>query len=186
MHRKYFPPCPVDGPIGPPVAFSHLASYGAVPMKCSECQYLFEGECTRFMEDVGQYLHLDHGPCGVRGPTDPVSYEDAFIKSKVEVPRKCVECPHLRVDRIHGFHCHKDADKWGDFHRGLDWGIWAPDRIDIQLSPPKVTSKELALSAERNDMISFIKEYRRINPDFPVEEAKKDFAHFIEKLSKHR
>ena len=122
MQSKYFPACPIDGPIEPPVPFSHAASRGAVPKKCSECEHLFEGECTRYIDEVGHYLHLDHGPCGIDGPTDPVPYEDEFIRAKVEIPRKCSTCVYLAVDRIPGFHCTKDSDKWGDFHRGLDWG----------------------------------------------------------------
>lgn len=105
MHSRYFPPCPVDGPIDPPVAFGHMGSRGAVPAKCGQCRHLFEGECTRFIETVGHYLHLDHGPCGINGPTDPVTYEDEFIKAKVEVPRKCSRCRFLAVHQIFGFHC---------------------------------------------------------------------------------
>lgn len=161
-----------------------MASRGAVPKKCSECQYLFEGECIRYFEEVGHYLHLDHRPCGIDGPTDPVVYEDQFVQSKVEIPRKCAKCVYLGVDRIYGFHCCKDADKWGDFHRGLDWGSWEPDCIYLQLPLPKVTTKELSLYARQDDVISFIKEYRRINPGFTIEEAKADFNHFREVIAK--
>lgn len=184
MHRRYFPPCPVDGPIEPPVPFGHMASRGAVPMKCSECQHLFEGECTRYIEEVGHYLHLDHGPCGIDGPTDPVIYKDDFVTSKAEVPRKCTICVFLAVDRIHGFHCTKDSDKWGDFHRGLDWGAWEPDFVYLELPLPKVTTKELSLYARQNDKMSFIKEHRRINPGLSIEEAIADFARFREVLEK--
>jgi hypothetical protein len=161
-----------------------MASRGAVPKKCSECQHLFEGECTRYIEDVGHYLHLDHGPCGIDGPTDAVTYEDEFVTSKAEVPRKCAKCIFLAVDRIHGFHCTKDADKWGDFHRGLDWGAWEPDCIYLELPLPKVTTRDLSLFAKQNDMMAFIKEHRRINPGLSIEEAKADFAHFRKVLEK--
>jgi len=184
MYRKYFPKCPVDGPIEPPVAFGHLASRGAVPKKCSNCQHLFEGECIRYIEEVGHYLHLDHGPCGIDGPTDPVTYEDTFITSKVEVPRKCAKCNFLAVDWIFGFHCTKDAGKWGEFHRSLDWGAWEPDCIYLTLPPPKITTKELSRSAQRNDKVAFIKEHRRINPGLSIEEANSDFAHFRRILEK--
>ena len=178
MHSRYFPPCPVDGPIDPPVAFGHMGSHGAVPAKCGQCRHLFEGECTRYIETVGHYLHLDHGPCGINGPTDPVTYEDEFIKAKVEVPRKCSRCRFLAVHPIFGFHCTKDADKWGDFHRGLDWGTWQPDLIYLQLPLPKVTTRELSQLAFANDLLGFVKEHRRINPGLSVEEAKADFQHF--------
>ncbi|UCE56672.1 MAG: hypothetical protein JSV31_14860 [Desulfobacterales bacterium] len=178
MHRRYFPSCTVDGPIDPPTPFGHLGASGAVPNKCGTCDKLFEGECTRYIEEIGHYLHLDYGSCGINGPTDPITYEDDFITSKVEIPRKCADCVFLGIDRIHGFHCKKDSDKWGDFHRGLDWGRWKPDCIYLQLPLPKVTTQALAQFAQRNDMKSFIKEYRRINPGLSIKEAKADFAHF--------
>lgn len=178
MHHRYFPTCPFDGPIEPPVPYGHMASHGAVPKKCSECQYLFEGECTRYIKEVGDYLHLDHGPCGIHGPTDPVVHEDRFIQSCVEIPRKCTTCVFLKVDRLFGFHCTKDAEKWGDFHRGLDWGTWKPDCVYLQLPSPKVTTKNLSLFAFQDDLISFIYEHRRVNPGVSIEEAKADFAHF--------
>ncbi|MCA9178802.1 MAG: hypothetical protein KDB14_30275 [Planctomycetales bacterium] len=139
---------------------------------------MFEGECIRYLDEVGHLLHLDHGPCGVDGPTDPVRWEDDLIASKAEVPRKCVNCVFLAVDRIHGIHCTKDADKWGDFHRGLDWGAWEPECIHLELPLPKVTTKALSLFARQNDVMAFINEHRRINPGLSVEEAKADFAHF--------
>lgn len=178
MHRRYFPACPVDGPIEPPVPFGHMGSRGAVPKKCSDCQHLFEGECVRYSEDVGHYLHLDHGPCGIDGPTDPVTFQDEFVSSKVDVPRKCATCVFLAVNSIEGFHCTKDADKWGDFHRGLDWGAWKPDCVYLELPLPKVTTRNLSLFAKQNDLMAFIKEHRRINPGLSIEEAKADFAHF--------
>jgi hypothetical protein len=185
MHSNYFPPCPVDGPIEPPVPFAHMIWRGAVPKKCSECQHLFEGECIRFIDEVGRYLNLDHGPCGITGPTDPVTCEERFINLKVEVPRKCATCAHLVLDQIHGLHCSKDSTKWGDFHRGLDWGTWQPEQIYLQLPPPKVTTEALSQHAYKDDLVAFIKEHRRINPGLSIEEAKADFRHFravIEKL----
>jgi hypothetical protein len=178
MHSRYFPPCPVDGPIDPPVAFGHVCLTGAVPAKCAQCPHLFEGECTRYIEDVGQYLHLDYGPCGINGSTDPVTFENQFVKAKVEVPRKCATCRHLAVHSIHGFHCTKDSDKWGDFHRGLDWGSWRPDFVYLQLPLPKITTRELSQHAFANDLVAFVREHRRINPGLAVEDAKNDFQHF--------
>lgn len=178
MHHRYFPRCPVDGPIDPPIPFGHMLSSGAVPNKCGTCQHLFEGECTRYIEELGHFLHLDHGPCGVTGPTDPVLYEDKFIKAKAEIPRKCANCRFLGFDSIRGFYCGEDADKWGDLHRGLDWGAWEPDCIYLQLPLPKLTTRELALCARQDDLVAFIKEHRRINPGLSMKEAKADFAHF--------
>jgi hypothetical protein len=182
MHKQYFPACPVDGPIDPPFPFGHMVTSGAVPNKCGHCDKLFEGECIRFVEDVGHYLHLDYGPCGINGPTDPVTYEDEFVTAKVEVPRKCVSCVFLDFGQIRGFDCRKDADKWGGYHRGLDWGTWAPDCIYIQLPPPKVTTKALVRCANQKDEIAFIKEHRRVNPGLSIQEARADFKRFREIL----
>lgn len=148
---------------------------GAVPNKCGQCPNLFEGSCVRYMEVVGRYLHLDYGPCGIPGPTDPVTYQDQFVVAKVEVPRKCSTCVYLAVDRTSGFNCRKDAQKWGRFGRGLDWGAWEPDVVYLELPPPKVTTKALAVYAKAGDLIEFIKEYRRVNPGLSIEEAKDDY-----------
>jgi|688.fasta_scaffold204297_3 hypothetical protein len=182
MHSRYFPICTVPGPIEPPVPFGHMCSHGAVPYKCSTCPNLFEGECIRNTEITGTYSHLDHGPCGIPGPTDPVVYEDRYIVSNVEIPRKCSKCTFLAVNPIHGFHCTKDKEKWGDFFRGLDWGAWSPDTIYIELPPPKVTTRKLSDCLNRNDLVSFITEHRRINPSLSMDEAKSDFAKLRKKL----
>lgn len=127
---------------------------------------------------MGHYLNLDHGPCGIDGPTDPVFYEDKFVQSKVEIPRKCMRCWYLRMDSIHGFYCTKDAAIWGDFHRGLDWGTWEPDEIYLELPLPKVTTKALSRFAKQNDALAFIKEHRRVNPGLSLKEAQDDFGTF--------
>lgn len=186
MHKYYFPVCPVDGPIEPPVPFGHLGVSGAVPNKCSHCPKLFEGGCTRYIEDVGHYLHLDYGDCGIPGPTDPVIYRDEFIVSEVEIPRKCSTCVYLEFDRIRGFCCRKDSAKWGELERGLDWGTWRPDTIYLELPFPKVTTRALAVHANSGDLIAFIKEYRRVNPGVSHQEAKNDYQHFrsiLERMS---
>ena len=182
MYKDYFPACPVDGPIEPPVPFNHLGLSGAVPNKCGQCPNLFEGSCTRYMEEVGHFLHLDYGYCGIPGPTDPVIYEDQFIAAKVEVPRKCSTCRYLEYDRVRGFSCRKDAEKWGEFERGLDWGSWRPDIVYLELPLPKLTTKNLVRHANDGNLIEFIKEYRRINPGVPVDEAKSDYRRLREIL----
>jgi hypothetical protein len=136
---------------------------------------MFEGGCIREMERLGRFMHLDYGPCGIDGPTDPVQYENPFIDSKVEIPHKCSDCVFLYYDSIGGFECRKDNEKWGDFRRGLDWGGWKPDRIYIQLPFPKVTTKALIDAMYSGNQIAFLKEYRRINPSLPYSEAKEDF-----------
>jgi hypothetical protein len=160
------------------VPYNHLGIGKAVPKKCSECQHLFEGSCRRNFEESRSYLHLDYGYCGINGPTDPVIYEDPFITSKVEIPRKCANCHFLVFHKTYGFRCRKDADIWGDCQRGLDWGSWEPDSVYLQLPLPKVTSRKLSLFARSDDLVSFIQEYRRINPGLSIQEAQTDFAEF--------
>ncbi len=176
MYKKYFPACDINGPIEPPVSFGHLGIQGAIPIKCSNCPKLFEGGCTRHIKMVGDYLYLDHGPCGIDGPSDPVIYENAFIQSKVTVPRKCSDCQFLSVAPIWGFECNQDADKWGDFKRGLDWGAWKPDVIYLQLPQPKITTRILSQAIFENDLLTFIREYRRVNLGLSIQEAKADFT----------
>lgn len=175
MHKHYFPRCPVDGPIEPTVPYGHLVSRGAVPAKCAACANLFEGGCTRAIMLVGGYLHLDHGPCGINGPTDPVIYEDEFITAKVEVPRKCRRCRFLGVEAILGFVCRKDADVWGDLRRGLDWGHWEPDVVYLQLPLPKLTTRLLSEAVYADDLLGFVREHRRVNPGLSLREAREDF-----------
>ena len=175
MHKYYFPPCNIEGEIEPPVPYGHLASHGAIPNKCSTCNHLFEGGCTRNINEVGRYLHLDHGPCSINGPTDPVIFEDEFIKAKVEIPRKCRTCHFLSISKFFGFYCSQDKEKWGDLHRGLDWGAWKPNSIYLELPPPKVTTKALSDCVSNDNQLEFIKEYRRVNPGLSIKEAKLDY-----------
>ncbi|HAS46130.1 MAG TPA: hypothetical protein DCS93_36955 [Microscillaceae bacterium] len=182
MYRNYFPPCLVDGPIEPPVPYVHMGSSGAVPHKCSTCQYLFEGSCTRAGEELDRYLHLDHGSCKVSGPTNPVLYQDQFIKSKVEVPKKCTDCVLLKLDHIYGFYCSQDEDKWGDFKRGLDWGNWKPDEPYIELPYPDITTKTMLKAVIQNARTAFVKEYREVNPGHSFSVAIKAFEYLREKL----
>ena len=134
MWHSVFPSCSVDGPIMPAMPFSHMLSRGAVPNKCSDCQFLFEGECTRAMKSLGRFMALDHGTCRVSGSTDPVRFENQFLTSVVEIPRKCSNCALLQIDSIRGFTCGQDAHIWGNFPRELDWGSWHP-RVFLRGTP---------------------------------------------------
>ncbi|MFZ6719107.1 hypothetical protein [Undibacterium sp. Ji49W] len=185
MHSFYFPSCKIEGDIEPPVPFNHMGRVGAVPNKCGSCNHLFEGGCTRYIDLVNKYLHLDYGPCKIDGPTDPVVYEDEFIEGKVEVPRKCSKCYFLKFDRIYGFICTHEEGKWGKYYRGLDWGAWEPESIYLQLPLPKVTTKILSKYVMQNDLIGFIKEYRKCNPSLSIAEAKKDFTYLKNILLKN-
>lgn len=156
----------------------------AVPKKCYECKNLFEGGCTRFFEEVKEYLRLDYDFCGVDGSTNPIMYEDKFVKSKVYIPKKCRTCKHLNIDGNWGFSCNKDSKIWGAFPRGLDWGTWEPDSVYIELKFPKKTTKTLISLVKKNKLVNFIKEYRKINKNYSIEEAKKDYNFIASKLRK--
>jgi hypothetical protein len=178
MHKGYFPRCDVAGPIEPAVPFNHLSIGSAIPNKCGSCDQMFEGGCRRAITSglATGYLHLDHGPCGVAGATDPIYYDDKFISAKVTVPRKCGTCRFLSNDSIFGFYCSKDSGTWGRLHRGLDWGAWSPERIYLELPTPKITTRALADFAHDDDRRGFVSEHRRVNPGLSMEEANQDFA----------
>jgi hypothetical protein len=130
------------------------------------------------MDRLKRYMHLDYGPCGISGPTDPVIYEDQFIRAKVEIPRKCARCPFLFHHNIYGLTCRKDAEKWGGCHRGLDWNAWKPDRVYFNLPHPQITTQALVDAVYVDDLIAFVKEYRRVNPGTPIQEIREDFSTF--------
>ncbi len=174
MHRDYFPACPVDGP-RMPAPFRHMGSVGAIPLKCSTCAHQFEGGCTRALNTRRGYLHLDYGPCGIDGPTDPVRYESHYLTAKVTVPRKCADCVHLTISR-YGFDCGKDEPIWGAWRRGLDWGTWRPDRVYVELPAPKKTTSTMIDAVHAGDLVAFVRECRRVNPDVSMAEARVDFT----------
>lgn len=175
MHGDYFPACPVEGPVEPAPRSGHMGVVVAVPQKCATCGHLFEGGCRRAMATVGRYLHLDHGPCGVPGPTDPVIYDGHYLRAKVTVPRKCCGCPHLAVSTARGFSCAKDARTWGLLGRGLDWGGWRPGRVTLSLSSGRDVTRELADHAFAGDRVAFVRAYRRTYPDVSIDVARTEF-----------
>ncbi len=182
MQRLYFPPCPVEGPIEPPVPFGHMGTTGAIPNKCGHCKLQFEGGCLRVST---RFMHLDYGPCGIHGPTDPVFIENDLVHPGVEVPRKRSSCVHFFHDHIHGLICNKDQEKWGGFPRGLDWGTWEPEWIYLDIPLPRRSSKALIGHAYKNESTPFILEHRRLNPDLPLTVAREDFAMLRRQIDAH-
>lgn len=181
MHQRYFPRCPVNGPILPAVPFNHLGLEGSVPSKCSSCAHLFEGECLRFVEQKG-YMALDHGACEIDGPTDPVTVDNKWISSKVEVPRKCSTCSHLEYDALRGFTCGAQTDLWGWFRRGLDWGTWSPERLHVNLPPYRAT-REMIDAASEGRLKEFVEEFRSLNPNESLLVAQKAYCDARQKLA---
>ncbi|MBK8252682.1 MAG: hypothetical protein IPK82_08445 [Polyangiaceae bacterium] len=183
MYVRYFPRCPDNGPIYPEQPFGHFGFEGAVPRKCRRCKYLFEGECTRNAANGQPYLMLDHGPCPVDGPTDPVQYENEFVVSKVQVPRKCSTCRFLRLDSIQGFVCGAEPHIWGDFPRGLDWGSWRPSGPIITLPAPFRSTRDLTDTVIRSDKKAFVTMFRKLNPEVPLAEIRRVYELAREQLT---
>lgn len=152
---------------------------GAVPAKCRTCENLFEGGCTRAIEQVKWYLALDHGPCPVRGSTKPVTVETDYYTSKVFVPEKCQHCQFLELEKSRGFVCNFERPKWGAFPRTLDWGAWSPDHPNLGLkSGRSVPIGVLQAVAEQQEGRA-IKEFRAAHPDATFKEARDAYAELL-------
>ena len=182
MYRDYFPSCPVDGPIEPPVPCVIFTSSGAIPNKCGACNHFFEGGCTRVSEELHRYMHLDYGPCTESGSTHPVLFEDKLYGHQAELPQKCTKCRFLMIHQQGGFYCSQDAEKWGDFTRGFDWGDWQPEEPYIELPDPKVTTKSMMQAVAQNARTAFVREHREVNLGHPFSVAIADFEYLREKL----
>jgi hypothetical protein len=183
MYRTAFPRCTVVGPVEP-VPYSHFIS-GAVPRKCRTCEHLFEGGCRRAIEQVQGYLSLDHGPCPVKGPTDPVLVETTHFKSKVYVPSKCERCPNLELDRIRGFVCNLDRERWGAFPRTLDWGSWSPEHPNLGLKSGRSVTHEVIQAVAEGSEVQAIKAFRSSHPDATFREARDAYAELLAQLGRH-
>lgn len=180
MYTKSFPRCEVTGSVEP-VPYSHFIS-GAVPQKCRACPSLFEGGCTRAINEVGSYLNLDHGPCPVTGPTEPVFIDTQYYISKVQVPEKCVRCRYLYLDNISGFVCHFEKERWGQFPRSLDWGIWSPSHPIAGLDSGKSVSIDMLLAVKSGNEIVAIKAYKAVHKDATIKEAREAYAEIYHKI----
>ena len=156
---------------------------GAVPSKCGQCQHMFEGGCRRAMEQVQGYLALDHGPCPVKGPTNPVKVESKYYMSKVEVPAKCQSCSHLELDRIHGFVCNLDRVTWGAFPRTLDWGAWSPEFPNLGLQSGRSVPHEVLAAVKAGSETEAIKAFRAVHSDATIKEAREAYAELRIQLS---
>lgn len=170
MYRTVFPHCTVVGSVQP-VPYNHFIK-GAIPMKCQDCQHLFEGGCTRAMDQVQHYLSLDHGSCPVKGSTKPVLVETKYYKSKVYVPEKCRTCSDLHFDKVHGFVCNLDRTLWGAFPRTLDWGSWSPEHPNLGLQSGRSVSQEVLSAISAQNEVQAIKAFRRSHPDATIKEAR--------------
>jgi hypothetical protein len=66
----------------------------------------------------------------------------------------------------------------------LALGPWTLDFRLYPLPLPQVTTNELVSFARENDLASFVREHRRVNPDRSLAEARADFARFRELLAR--
>lgn len=182
MFRQAFPRCEVPGPVDP-VPYSHFCSNGCIPRKCSTCKSQFEGGCGRGVEQTAGWLALDHGPCAVPGPSDPVLIENRYISSKVSVPRKCSHCRHLDYDGIRGFVCGWQQEMWGDFPRTLDWGDWTPETPNVGLDSDATCSPVFIRLCIAAQMADAIRTFLSDNPTASVGEGKRAYEEIRRKAA---
>ena len=164
--------------------YSHFLN-GAVPRKCRSCENLFEGSCLRAMEQVQGYLSLDHGPCPVQGPTNPVLVETAYYQSKVYVPSKCERCVHLELNSVRGFVCNLDREHWGAFPRTLDWGSWSPEHPNLGLQSGRSVTQEVLMAVANRNEVQAIKAFRSSHPDATIREARDAYAELVAQLARN-
>ncbi|MFZ6760373.1 hypothetical protein ACO0K9_24480 [Undibacterium sp. Ji50W] len=141
MYRKSFPACTVKGSLAP-VPYGHMVLHGAVPEKCTSCKHLFEGSCTRALDDVEDYQSLDYGPCTVNGPCTPVPMPDTSNRI-LFVPEKCQACTNLTRDTIRGYICNENISTWRSFPRSLDWGEWHPIHLPMGIQQKIIATDEV-------------------------------------------
>jgi hypothetical protein len=181
MYRNVFPRCTVIGSVDP-VPFGHFGFTGAIPSKCNTCIHLLEGDCTRAIEQVRKYLSLDHGPCPVKGPTDPVLVENEDYKSKVYIPSKCQSCTYLKLDGVRDFVCNFEHELWGAFPRTLDWGCWSPEHPNLGLESQRSLTLEVIEAVVARNEASAIKAFRSSHPDATFKEAREAYAELLTQL----
>ncbi len=183
MYRTVLPRCTIFGSVEP-VPYCHFLS-GAVPNKCQHCKYLFEGSCRRAVDQVQNYLSLDHGPCPINGKTNPILVETQYYKSKVFVPEKCCSCKHLELDRIRGFVCNFERERWGHFPRTLDWGAWTPEQPNIGLESGRSVSLEVLQAVAAKNEVHAIKAFRTSHPEVTLREARDAYSELLAQLEKY-
>ena len=196
MYQKSFPKCEIKGDQSPSPKRHHMLSSFAVPNKCMDCEFSFEGECIRGMELTGGYLRYDYGNCGIEGKTEAMAIKVLNTGMEIFVPNKCVNCKFLTNDKLRGYVCSKDKNLWGDTFRDFDWGDWKPKYPNIGLSKTSYDEEirnylgHVAITEEVIDYIldgqktKALKIYRELNKISTIKEAKKDIDEIEKKLKK--
>lgn len=134
------------------------------------------------MEQIQGYLALDHGPCPIKGPTEPVLVDTPYYTSKVYVPSKCQSCRYLELDRIRGFVCNYEWERWGSFPRALDWGLWNPEHPNLGLKSGHSVPVEFIQAVQDQNEAQAIKVFRAAHPDATFREARDAYAELLPKL----
>lgn len=182
MYQKSFPLCPVDGPRDP-VPYSNGVMQGAIPRKCSTCQFLERGLCSRGVQLTDSLLNLDHGSCSKGGNTDPepINLPNVWPYEQIVVPYKCTSCPKLMADGGGGVICTDDSDVWNGFPRGVDWGKFRPDHPVVGIAGYKLDRNTVLLESMGNRNQA-VRSFKALNPKASMKQAMDAMAQVRAKL----
>jgi hypothetical protein len=179
MYRHAFPACEVVGSYQP-VPFSHLGLTSLIPGKCSNCEYLFEGCCTRSIEYLEDYSFLDYGPCPIEGDCTPKPFRTGKEQILFFIPAKCVDCNYL----THGGVCHWQKEIWDDFSRSLDWGSWRPKWRPLGIKQKVFSTDQLLDLIAAGKTGAAVKLLRDMYPSLDLATAIAHVKEFAAKLKK--
>lgn len=183
MIKLSFPACKVPGDYSP-VKFRHLTLSWSIPAKCAECDFNFEGECTRNVDWNGNSAVLDFGSCKQNGSTEPIARQNRKREKKL-VPTKCDQCKFLRENRNGDYICTEDRKTWGKIGRSLDWGEWRPDFPPVGIGPDSKVSRDLILLVQDGRKEEAIELYIKLNGGkFTPEKAILDLQVLDERIRK--
>lgn len=181
MYRYAFPKCFIQGSTDP-VPYGHLVLHGAVPQKCRDCKYLFEGSCRRAADTVEDYQSLDHGPCPKHGEANPIELRGKNPERPLFVPKKCASCEFLSNDPIRGYVCLYQKEIWGGFPRSLDWASWEPELAPIGIQQKVIATVEVLSNVKLGLSAKAVLELKRLYPGLSTEAAIKCCAIFAKRI----
>ncbi len=98
------------------------------------------------------------------------------------MPAKCERCAKLELNRIHGFVCNLDRERWGAFPRTLDWGSWSPEHPNLGLKTGRSVSHEVISAVANGSEVQAIKAFRSSHPDATFREARDAYAELLAQL----
>lgn len=182
MYQRSFPLCPVKGSQDL-VPYQNGRMQGAIPTKCSTCQYLNGGMCARAIHLTDELLHLDHGACSRSGNTDPqtINLPNVWPYEQIEVPYKCSSCPRMMADGQGGVICSENSAELGGFPRGVDWGKFKPDHPVVGVRGFKLDRATVVLEAMGNRNRA-VRAFKAINPKVSTKQAMEALTQIRSKL----